>query len=128
MSDKYAEEIENVVEDTDLDVDKMFKKLGNIQDKIKYTAFGKTKINKSVKGSAMSESHCFGKYEANEILKKQSEKIEEEVEQIRCMKQGWCSPVFQMKEVIAGPRKAGQEAASVKDPKTGKMVVSPTEI
>ena len=28
-----------------------------------------------------------------------------------------------MKEIISGPKKAGQEAAAVKDPKTGKMVV-----
>ena len=76
----------------------------------------------------MTESACFGKYGANEILRKQSEKIEKEVEKIRSMKQGRCSQVFQMKEVIAGPKKAGQEAAAVKDHKTGKMVVSPTEI
>ena len=44
------------------------------------------------------------------------------------MKQGRCTDVFKMKEIIAGPKKAGQEAAAVKDPKTGKMVVSPKAI
>ena len=35
VSDKYAEEIEKVVEDTDLGADNMFKKIGNMQDKMK---------------------------------------------------------------------------------------------
>ena len=66
--------------------------------------------------------------EAVDIIKKQSERIEKEVEAIRQMKQGRCTQVFKMKEIIAGPKKAGQEAAAVKDPKTGKMVVNKGDI
>ena len=121
-------EIEKVVKDADLDAEVMMKKVDGIQDRIKFISFGKTKVKKTVQKVIMDSNSEKKTTEAVDIIKKQSERIEKEVEAIRQMKQGRCTQVFKMKEIIAGPKKAGQEAAAVKDPKTGKMVVNNGDI
>ena len=62
------------------------------------------------------------------MLKKQTRKIEEAIEKIKDDKDGRCGKVFKMKEIIAGPKKGGQEAHAIRDPITKELVVGTGEI
>ena len=45
LTDKAAESIEEIVENNDLEIDDAMKKIKSIENQIKCTAFGKTRIN-----------------------------------------------------------------------------------
>ena len=63
-----------------------------------------------------------------EILARQSERLEQEIKRIKANGTGKCGQVFKIAEAVRGPKKPGPEAHAVKDPKTGKLVVSTKEI
>ena len=69
-----------------------------------------------------------GEAEKEKILREQSQMIEDAINKIKYEKHGRVTNVFKMRELVAGPRKQQQEAHAVKDPKTGKTVVSSEEI
>ena len=137
-SDKYAEDIIKIVEDEEASVEDVYKKFDQINDKIRYISFGKTKVNKSEKKVAETKSEDATEKNADNdedvedersrILRKQTEKIEKHVRDIRSMKLGRLTNVFKMKDVISGPKKAGQEAAAIKDSRSGNLVVSHKDI
>lgn len=58
------------------------------------------------------------------LLRNQYESIKGHVKKIKDMKQSRCIEVFQMRNIISGPKKAGQEATAVKDFKMGELVVN----
>ena len=76
-------------------IEKVIKKIDNLQDKVKFTAFGRTRIkgNKKVgkEGTITSLTDI-------ELLKKQSAKIEEEINRIKEGKGGRSKHVFKMKK------------------------------
>ena len=57
-----------------------------------------------------------------------SKKIEEEILEIKQLKHGRCSKVFQMKSRISSNKKSNQDAHAIKDPTTGDIVLSKEEI
>ena len=130
-TDKFANEIKEIVNDYDLDKDMMNRKVEKIDNKIKYIAFGKTKVKaakKKIVDVQKTEEIMSEKEEAMKLLKKQSERIEEHINTIRQKKQGRCTEVFKMREVIMGPKKSVQEAMAIKDFRTGDLVVNKKEI
>ena len=66
--------------------------------------------------------------EAKEILRRQSEKLEKEILDIKNGKQGRASKVFKMKARIGGSKKTGMEAHAVMSPNSGELLVSSEEI
>jgi hypothetical protein len=126
-SDEFAEKIEDIVESEQMDIGKVIKKIDAIQDKIKHKVFGKTRVKSNVKvietGGNETEEE-----EAKKLLQLQSKRIEAEIEEVRKSKQGRCSNIFKMKEIVVGKKKANKEAAAIKDFKTGKLVVSNKDI
>ena len=134
-SNKFAKDIKKIVNDHDLDKDKMEQKVEKINNKIKYIAFGKTKVKTDKKrktdngnGQDDSEKNDAEQDEALKLKRKQSERIEKHVKQIRELKQGRCTEVFKMREIIVGPKKSGQEATAIKDFRTGELIVNKNEI
>ena len=55
-------------------------------------------------------------------------KIESAIERIKASKQGRVGNVFMIKKEIAGPKKMPQEAAAIRDPQTGELLVNKDDI
>ena len=64
---------------------------------------------------------------AKELLEKQSQMLEAEINEIKMMRHGRMTKVFKMREKIAGSKKQSQEAHAVRN-KKGELVVSNEEI
>ena len=90
-------------------------------------AFGKTRAT-SNKKVVNSENNLNQEEKDEELLKRQSSKIEEQINVIKSQKLGRAGSVFKMREAICGPKKKGQEPNAIKNPKTGDLVVSSEEI
>ena len=119
----------DIIENTELNIEEVMGKVDKLQEKIKFTAFGKTKarsIKKKVESAAIFnvDKDLSDNDEAREILQKQSSKVEDAINKIKGGTGGRCGQVFQMRELIAGPKKAAQEAHAIKDPVTKELVVS----
>ena len=104
-------QMEDVIMDKSRSVEDVMRKLDSIQTKIKHKTLGKTKVNKkktqtlgSTKEVENDEEH------AKQLMRKQSERIEKDILRVTSSNQGGCAELFKMREVVAGPKKAGQEA------------------
>ena len=140
LTDEVADKIVEIIEDVTKDIDTVEEEINRIDTKVKFKAFGKTKRKKKVFNKSREEKECRCRNEGSckrcktqeekddELLRKQSQRIEQKVEEIKGKKQGRAGNVFQMRKEIAGPKKAGQEATAIKDPKTGEMIVTKEDI
>ena len=127
ITDDRAEEIEKIVDDSEKNIETIVKEINAIDTKIKFKAFGKTKPKTRKKFIERKENKS--QQEKDDDLKqKQSAKIEKHIEKIRTNNQGRAGNVFQIKRDITGPKKAGQEASSIKDPLTGEILVTKDDI
>ena len=120
--------MEELIEDEGYNSDELMQKVDKVENKVKFKAFGKTKprTEKAVEKSAKipdTEDE-----QARAILKKQSDKMEEEVFKVKSLKQGRTTNVFKMREAITGKKKAKQEAHAIFDEETKELVVSNSEI
>ena len=61
-------------------------------------------------------------------MRRATNKIEEAIQSVTAEKYGGCSKLFKMRDIVDGPRKAGQEAAAVEDSRTGELVVASSAI
>ena len=66
--------------------------------------------------------------EGEDILARQSKRLEREIKQIKSNGRGKCGQIFKIAEAVQGPKKPGPEAHSVVNPKTGELVVATKEI
>ena len=139
-TNKIADKIQTIVEEEG-DINTVMKKLEAMETKIKFKAFGKTKqsvkTNIKVKncGPPCSKSSCkkcnnckTQIQKDEETHERQAHKIEAAIQKIKDSKQGRVGNVFMIKKVIAGPKKTPQEAAAIKDPKTGQLIVCKEDI
>ena len=137
-TDNASTKIEEIVDDNETDINTVMKKIDAIDSKIKFKTFGKTKINvKSVKKVSKCTNTCESspcdncktqKTKDEELHKKQTQQIEAAVEKIKESKQGRAGNIFKMKTQILGPKKTPQEAAAIRDNKTGEIIVNKDEI
>ena len=98
------------------------KKIDTIEDKIKFKAFGKTKPptkKKRFEKRLLSEE---------ELLRKQSKTIEDEILKIQDESKSRVGRVYKMKDMLMGGKKDRQEPAAIRDPKNNELVVVPEEI
>ena len=63
-----------------------------------------------------------------ELLRKQSSKIEEDIVNIQRGKIGRVGQVYQMMKFLNGDKKEGQKPVAIKDPETKQLVVAPEDI
>ena len=122
-------QMEDVIMDKSRSVEDVMRKLDSIQTKIKHKTLGKTKVKQkktqtlgSTKEVETDEEH------AKQLMRKQSERIEKDILRVTSSKQGGCAELFKMREVVAGPKKAGQDAQAVFDSRTGELVVAGSAI
>ena len=63
-----------------------------------------------------------------ELLERQTRRIEDAIEKIKSKGQGRVGNIYKMKTEIAGPKKTPQEASAIRDPKTGELLVNKEQI
>ena len=127
LSDKVADKINKIVADKELEEDEVMAKVDQIQDKIKFAAFGKSKPQTVTAKNNQQKIEKSETEEAKELLKRQSDRMREALEKVRNTK-GRVAKIFEMKDIIAGKKKAAQEVQAIRDPETGELVVSNTKI
>ena len=127
-SNKVAEKIGMIAEDEGFEEEEVMEKIDRIQTKLKFTAFGKTKPQTNKAEKSVGEADGTETDIAKDLLKRQSKRIEEEVKRAKETTNGRVGKIYKMKEIIAGSKKPSQEAQAIKDPSTGEIVVSNSEI
>ena len=121
------DKIREVIEDEELDIEEVMDRLEKFENKIKFTAFGKTSKKVSVpKKGGPKLVHIDESEKAKELIEKQSELIEEEVEKIRRRGGGQINQIHKIAKDLKGARE--EIAHAVKDPETKKLVVYQEEI
>ena len=115
------------MENSEFTIDQAMKKVDTIDDQIKYKAFGKTRISYN-KATIKKEPKKDVDSSDVALLKRQSQRMEEQILKIKSKNQGRAVNVFKMKDIIMGSKKGGQEATAIQDPKTGDLVVANEQI
>ena len=103
-------------------------KIEKINNKIKYAAFGKTKVRTERKKRLTADKIEDNEEKAKRMLEIQRIKLEEEIKKISSLKIGRSAKVFKMRKLVEGPKNNSQVAHAVLDNKTGELVVSNSEI
>ena len=116
LTNKVTDDMDRVIDDDSKTIDEVVEKVEKIQDKIKYKAFGKTRIKKRVeKSKQITEGMKDTGDDAKELLARQAKKIEEEIQSIKENNAGRVNRVFRMRNVVRGSNKADQEAHAILD-------------
>ena len=63
-----------------------------------------------------------------DVLRRQSQRMEDEINNIKKTGCGRLARIFKLKKKIVGDRKIGQEPSAIKDPDTGELLVSSKDI
>ena len=123
VSDDYAVRMKEIILDRGKSYEEVMQEIDKIQDKIKYTSCGKTKIKRKPKASKkISDNDA-----AADMMEKQV-RLEEHITKMTSSKEGQYGKVFKMREVVNGPKKKAQEAKTIKHPESGELIVSSKEI
>ena len=138
MTNESSEKIREVISN-EKNIDEAMKKIEALDTKIKFKSFGKTK--NSLKKNPQSRlcrcdpsqiGRCktckTQKDKDEELLARQSKKIELAIEKIKASKQGRAGNIFQMRKEIMGPKNGGQDASAIRDPDNGELIVNKEEI
>ena len=127
LTDEKADKIEKIIEDSDINIENVMKEIDKIDTKTKFQAFGKTKLTSRKALNNKLDNKTQDEKDAA-IKQKETEKVENQIEKIKSKNQGRAGNVFRIRKDIVGPKKAGQEATSVKDPSTGEILVTKDDI
>ena len=130
LTDKAAAKIEDIVNNNNIEMDNAVKQIETINKDIKFVAFGKTRVrNVMAKPKVDGLKKTVEKETADlDLLKRQSQRVENEILRIKSQNLGRVGNIFKMKEAITGPKKGGQEPTAIRDPTSGELVVSNEEI
>ena len=123
VTDEYADKIEAIVDDNEQNINTAMKNIEKIDTKIKFISFGKTK-KKSKKFGQNRTGNKTQLEKDMELKQKETEKVEKQIELIKVNNKGRAGNVFRIRKDIAGPKKSGQEASSIRDPNTGELLVT----
>ena len=87
VTDEYAERIEEIVDDSENNIETVMKEIENIDTKIKFISFGKTKA-KSKKSVPKRKEDKTQHEKDVELKQKENERVEKEIELIKVKNQG----------------------------------------
>ena len=121
MTDEKAEVIKDIVDDLDNNIETVMNKIEKIETKIKFKAFSKTKHKSKNLVKVLNNKKTQKK--DDELKQREANIVEKHIEDIKAKTHGRAGNVFRIRKSIAGPKKAGQEASSIKDPVTGELHV-----
>ena len=98
------------------------KKIEVIEESIKFKAFGKTKQPTRKKQSTNK------RISEEDLIRKQSKKIEDDIINVKKEKNGRVGQVYSMMKYLNGDKKKSQEPVAIKDPITKQLIVAPEDI
>ena len=103
-----------------------------IHTKVKFKSFGKanTAKKKDVKKDEPKEDKGQENEEekAKELLKKQIEDADKEIEEIRRKQKGTVGTIYEVAKRVRGGKKVAIQPLAIQNPKTGRLVISRTQI
>ena len=126
--ESFAAKLVEIAEDEGYSSEEVFEKVEKVHEKMKWTAFGKTKPRTKKAEAKEKLDEGDDEEKAKVLMSKQTERMEAEILKVKAMKQGRATKVFKMREVISGSKKKGKEAHAIIDPETNKIVVSNSAI
>jgi hypothetical protein len=138
-TDELANRIEEIVDDHDKPIDEVMENVMKVENKIKFAAFGKTRKQvgfKKTKVANNNQSKCNQKNHTCKtteeinvcILRRQSERMEKEILEVKQNQTGRVGKVFKMKAKVTGNKKSGTEPHAIIDPNSGDLLVTNKEI
>ena len=128
LAEDISQKVASIAEDRSNSVEEVVGQFNRISDNIKFKAFGKITI-KDRSQAKEKRNEADEEEVAKELLKKQKEKAEEELNNLKKDNKGRVSSVFQIVKSIQGPRKGGvMEAHAVADPDTEELAVTSKDI
>ena len=125
---------EKIVEDKTLSEDEVVKRFDSTTTKMKFKAFGKTKpVSRKSADQRLEErlkaaQGLDDEPRVKELMRKQHNTIEMEINKLKEGKFGKVTNIFKMKEIVSGSKKGPQDPHAVKDVNTDELVVASTEI
>ena len=151
QTEKVASIVEDIIKDDDISIEECMTKTEKVNNKVKFTAFGKTRKSSARRKSHPSQSctdcgrleegpgsatrlerdctKCMSDSDKlNDVLQNQAQRMEDEINEVKKTRVGRLARVFKMKQKIVGSKKAGQEPTAIKDPESGDLLVSGSEI
>ena len=136
-TDDVSDQVKNIIANENYSIDEVMKKVQKIEEKVKFAAFGKPKIKGSQQNLNKAEINgdtCNCEQVECEIchkdadkklavLKRQSKRMEKEVNKVKESGQGRVGQIFKMKENVGGPRKSSMNPYAIEDPKTKELTL-----
>ena len=116
ITEEKSKKLNKIVKENSSIEEKMVK-FEKLHDRIKYEAFGKVKV-KSNSAKKMDDKESNANESADEILKKQREEAEKEIEKLRNEHSSRAGRVWELKKKIVGGKKGTQQATAIVDPNT----------
>ena len=124
MAEKIHELVENEVNSSE----ELMMKIEQINTKMKWIAFDKTKPKSKTAVAKTADEIISDEDKAKALLTKKSERMEAKVLEIKSTTNGRTTKVYKMREAIEGSKKPAKEAHAVINFRTNELVVSNTEI
>ena len=129
LAEEKSDKMIEVIDDTSKSIEEVVKKFERMHNDIKFEAFGKVTLkDKNNVQEKQQKNKTSEEEEARNLLKKQTEKAEEELIKLKDSKKGRTANIFKIVQAIQGPRKGGSmQAYSITD-QSGEVAVSGNEI
>ena len=135
LTEIASKKMDVIIQNNELTNEEVAEKLENVETKIKFQAFGKTKppsklkVTRRMKKEASTAQRLDSEeVRVSKIFKKQCQEIEDDINILKAGKCGKVTNVFKMAEIIGGAKKLKEEAHSIVDPETKDIVVATEEI
>ena len=128
--EEASEKIDTIIDDETLSIEDVMRKVDSKMNNAKFYAFGKTKpitrkaSERRLEVRLAAAQGLDGDQKVRDLMRKQFEQLEEEIVKLKDNKYGRVTNVFKMREIVAGPKKAPQEAHAVIDNEKKELVVS----
>ena len=128
--EEASEKIDTIIDDETLSIEDVMRKVDSKMNNAKFYAFGKTKpitrkaSERRLEVRLAAAQGMDGDQKVRDLMRKQFEQLEEEIVKLKDNKYGRVTNVFKMREIVAGPKKAPQEAHAVIDNEKKELVVS----
>ena len=110
----------------------MFEQFETIENKLKFQAFGKRKLNKEPKkkGPEVNDEtiNRDNHENAKELLKMKQVRLDKEMEKIRASAPGRIGQVFKVVNAVQGNKKDKTNPHAIKHPVTVALIVNPEQI
>ena len=113
-----------IIADENIDIEEVMEKIGRIENKLKFQAFGKCSNKKKI--PLAPKNIKTNQLTSAELLEMQTKRVDREIEKVKETSQGKINQIFKLAKLASG--KGAMQAHAVNHPVTGKLIVNQEEI